>query len=476
MNRTDFYINGKWVTPHGSRRHAVINPATLDPAGEIILGDKNDVDDAVASARAAFDSFSRTRVKERVDLLSGVLALLLKRNDEIADAITAEMGAPVGLSRAAQAPSGAQHFGEMIRVLKEFTFEETLGTTIVRKEAIGVCALITPWNWPMNQMATKVAPALGAGCTMVLKPSEIAPLDAIILTEILHEAGTPAGVFNLIHGDGPGVGEALTSHPDVDFVSFTGSTRAGISISKNAASDIKRVALELGGKSAAIILDDADFAKAVKSIVRSCMTNTGQSCNAPTRLLVPAEKVDEANAIAKAVAEAVKVGDPTSPETHMGPISNRSQYEKVVSLIEAGASDGATLIAGGAGKPDTGLPGYFVAPTVFSDVTSNMRIAKEEIFGPVISIMPYKDRDDAVRIANDTEYGLSGYVWGAEKPSTYEIAARMRTGMVHVNGAPLDSAAPFGGYKKSGIGREWGVYGLEEFLETKSVYGGAALA
>ncbi|MEP1230410.1 MAG: aldehyde dehydrogenase family protein [Litorimonas sp.] len=468
MNTDKFYINGTWVAPAGQQTHAVINPATEEVVAQLAMGNSADVDAAVAAAKAAFAGFSQTSVSERRELLADINAELIKRNDEIAAAITSEMGAPVGLSRGAQAPSGRQHFGEILNVLDNFEWTDRLGKTQVVREPIGVCALITPWNWPMNQMATKVAPALAAGCTMILKPSENAPLDAIILTEILHSCGVPKGVFNLIHGDGIGVGAPLTSHKGVDMVSFTGSTRAGIAISQSAAPTIKRVALELGGKSPSIVLDDCDLEASVKGTVSGCMGNTGQSCNAPTIMFVPARHYDAACEIAATTAKALRAGDPNDPKTNLGPIANRNQYEKVKALIQNGLDDGAKLIAGG----DEGLPeaGYFIAPTVFANVTEGMSVFQEEIFGPVICLVSYSAIEEAIALANKTEYGLSSYVWGRNEDECAVVARQIRAGMVHINGASLDAAAPFGGYKMSGNGREWGVYGLEEFLETKSIY------
>jgi len=466
-----FYINGKWTSPSGEGKHAVINPATEQVVAHIPLGNEADVNAAASAAKAAFLSFSNTSVAERRELLADITAQLIKRNDEIAAAITQEMGAPVGLSRNAQAPSGPQHFGEILNVLDNFNWESSVGKSKLVKEPIGVCALITPWNWPMNQMATKVTPALAAGCTMILKPSENAPLDAIILTEILHECGVPEGVFNLIHGDGAGVGTALTSHKDVDMVSFTGSTRAGIAISKNAASTIKRVALELGGKSPSIILENCDLEASVAGSVQGCMGNTGQSCNAPTLMFVPEKHYDRACEIAAHTAQSLHVGDPMNADTDLGPISNIGQFNKVKALIQSGVTEGAALIAGGL-EGDDGLPemGYFVRPTVFANVTDDMRIFKEEIFGPVICLVRYKDLDDAVYLANKTEYGLSSYIWGNDEAECQSVGRKIRAGMVHINGASLDAAAPFGGYKMSGNGREWGAHGLEEFLEVKSIY------
>lgn len=466
-----FYIDGRWVDPLEPRPHDVINPATEEVCGRISLGSAADVDRAVAAARRAFDSFSSTTPDERIALLESILEVFAKRHDDVATAIMEEMGAPWTLATRAQAASGPQHIKATIRVLKEFEFEESLGTTRLRKEAIGPCALITPWNWPMNQVAVKVAPALAAGCTMVLKPSELSPFDAMIFAEILHEAGVPPGVFNLVNGDGAGVGAALASHPDIAMVSFTGSTRAGIAVAQNAAPTVKRVAQELGGKSANIILDDADFEKAVSRGAAACFENSGQSCNAPTRMLVPKARLAEAAAIAARQAEATTPGDPRDPETRIGPVVSETQWNKVQELIRKGIDEGAELVAGGPGRPDGLDKGWFVKPTVFSNVRNDMTIGREEIFGPVLSIIPYDGEDDAIRIANDSPYGLSGFVSSGDLEHARRVARRMRTGMVHINGAPLDSMAPFGGYKYSGNGREWGAHGLEEFLEVKSIYG-----
>ncbi len=381
------------------------------------------------------------------------------------------MGAPLSLAKNAQAASGPQHLKAALKALKDYRFEERIGTTLVVKEPIGVCGLITPWNWPMNQIAVKVAPALAAGCTMVLKPSEIAPFDALIFAEILDEAGVPPGVFNLVNGDGPGVGTALSEHPDIAMVSFTGSTRAGVMVAQNAAPTVKRVAQELGGKSANILLDDADFEKAVASGARDMFENTGQSCDAPSRMLVPRERMQAAAAIAAKVAAETRVGDPRDESVAMGPLVSEQQWQKVQGLIQKGIDEGAKLVAGGTGKPEGLEKGYFVKPTVFADVSNDMTIAREEIFGPVLSIIPYDDEDDAIRIANDTPYGLSGYVSSGDLERARRVASKMRTGMVHINGAWLDSAAPFGGFKQSGNGREWGAHGIDEFLELKSVYG-----
>ena len=466
-----FYIDGKWVDPATPNPLEVINPATEEVCGRISLGSAADVDRAVAAARRAFATYSQSTREQRIELLQAILDEFAKRHDDIATAIMDEMGAPWGLARHAQAASGPQHIKAALRALKTFEFEERSRTTLIVKEPIGVCGLITPWNWPINQIAVKVAPALAAGCTMVLKPSEIAPFDAMIFAEILDAAGVPAGVFNLVNGDGPGVGTALSQHPDVDMMSFTGSTRAGVAVAQNAAPTVKRVAQELGGKSANIVLDDADFEKAVTSGARNCFDNTGQSCNAPTRMLVPKERMADAAALAAAVAEATVVGDPRDEGTQVGPLVSKLQWDKGQGLIQKGIDEGATLAAGGTGRPENLAKGYYVRPTVFADVSNDMTIAREEVFGPVLSIIPFDDDDDAVRIANDTLYGLSGYVSSSNLERARSVAARMRTGMVHINDAHLDSAAPFGGYKQSGNGREWGAHGIDEFLELKSIYG-----
>ena len=464
-----FYINGEWVDPVDPKSLDVINPATEEVIGKIAMGNSQDVDKAVAAAKEAFESFSQTTKEERLALMGKILEVYQSRYDEIAETISSEMGAPLWLSKAAQAATGAGHFGTFMEVLKNYNFDEDKGTTRLRKEPVGVCGLITPWNWPINQIACKVAPALAAGCTMVLKPSEVSPLNAVIFAEVLHEAGVPAGVFNLVNGDGLSVGEAMSSHPDIDMMSFTGSTRAGVAVAKASADTVKRVSQELGGKSANIILDDADFNKSVAGGVTGCFMNSGQSCNAPTRMLVPADRQDEAVAIAKATAEATLVGDPKEVAAGgIGPVVSEVQFNKIQGLIEKGIEEGATLVAGGPGKPEGFNAGYYVKPTIFSDVSNDMTIAREEIFGPVLSILPYKDEEDAILIANDTEYGLSGYVSGSQEKAQ-KFAEKFRSGNVHVNGAGPDFNAPFGGYKKSGNGREWGDLGFEEFLEIKAI-------
>ncbi len=469
-----FYIDGKWVEPVESNNFAVINPSNEEPLATISLGSAADVDKAVAAAKRAFESYSETSVEERLELLRRIIDIYKSKIEEMAQTISQEMGAPISLARKAQAPAGLAHLLEIVNVLGYFKFEELKGSTLMRKEPIGVCGLITPWNWPMNQIVTKVAPALAAGCTMVLKPSEFAPLSAYLFAEILHGAGVPAGVFNLVNGDGPTVGAAIAAHPDVAMVSFTGSTRAGVAVANAAAATVKRVTQELGGKSANIILDDADFSAAVKQGVQECFRNTGQSCNAPTRMLVPRSKMSDAVATAKKTSDAIKVGDPFAEDTAIGPLSSKAQFDKVQRLINRGIEEGAHLVAGGLGRPDGMTRGYFVKPTVFADVRNDMTIAREEIFGPVLCIIPYKDEDDAVRIANDTPYGLASFVTSGDKERARRVAKRLRSGNIHINGARVDFAGCFGGYKQSGNGREWGEAGLEEFLELKAIFGYAS--
>ncbi len=469
-----FYINGAWVDPVEAKTLEVINPATEEAVAKISLGGMADVDRAVAAANAAFPAFSQTSREDRIALMEKILKVYKTRYNDIAEAISAEMGAPITLSQKAQAATGVGHFMTAIKILKDYAFEEVRGTTLLRKEAVGVCGFITPWNWPINQIACKVAPALAAGCTMILKPSEVAPVNAYIFAQVLDEAGVPAGVFNLVNGDGPTVGAAMSAHPDIDMMSFTGSTRAGIAVAKAAADTVKRVAQELGGKSANIILEDADFAKAVSRGVAGCMLNSGQSCNAPTRMLVPAVRMEEAIEVARGAAERAVPGDPAQEDTAMGPVVSKVQFDKIQTLIEAGIAEGATLVTGGPGLPDGMNKGYFVRPTVFANVNNGMTIAREEVFGPVLTILGYENEDDAVAIANDTPYGLSGYVSSSDLAHARRIAARLRTGNVHINNAPGDQGAPFGGYKQSGNGREWGSFGFEEFLEVKAVLGAVA--
>lgn len=474
-NQTRFYINGEWVEPSTRNTLDVINPATEKVIGSVALGSEKDVDKAVATARVAFDSYSQTSQEERIELLEKIIDCYKARMEDVATTISEEMGAPINLAHSAQVPMGLDHLVTTLDVLREFKFEENFGSSRVIREPVGVCGFITPWNWPLNQIACKVAPALAAGCTMVLKPSEIAPFNAILFAEILDAAGVPAGVFNLVNGDGPTVGAALSSHPDIDMVSFTGSTRAGIEVARNAAPTVKRVAQELGGQSANILLDDADFQEAIARDVSWLCTNSGQSCIAPSRMLVPASRMSEAAAIAKEAAERVKVGDPNAPDTAMGPVVSELQFNRVQDLIQTGIDEGAKLVTGGIGRPDGLDAGYYVKPTVFSHVDNSMQIARQEIFGPVLSLIGYADEEEAVRIANDTVYGLSGYISSGDLEHARAVARRVRAGNVYLNGAPPDSKTPFGGYKRSGNGREWGRYGLEEFLEAKAVtgYGGS---
>ncbi len=471
-----FYIDGNWVEPAQPHDFTVINPANEKPIATISLGSAADVDRAVAAAKRAFESYSECSVEDRLALLRRILDGYKAKMEEMAAIISQEMGAPLSLARKAQAPAGLAHLLEIVKVVEKFKFEELKGSTLLRKEPVGVCGLITPWNWPMNQVVAKVAPALAAGCTVVLKPSEFAPLSSYLLAEILHEAAVPAGVFNLVSGDGPTVGAAISAHPDVDMVSFTGSTRAGVAVAQAAAPTVKRVTQELGGKSANIILDDADLEKAVKLGVQECFRNTGQSCNAPTRMLIPRSKMDSAVATAKLTAEATKVGDPLAEDTAVGPLANKAQFDKVQRLIQKGIDEGAKLVVGGTGRPNGFTKGYFVKPTVFSDVRNDMTIAREEIFGPVLCMIPYEDEEEAIRIANDSPYGLSGFVTSGSLERAHKIAKRIRAGNVHINGARVDFSGCFGGYKQSGNGREWGEAGLEEFLELKTIFGYASVA
>ncbi|MEM1261685.1 MAG: aldehyde dehydrogenase family protein [Pseudomonadota bacterium] len=469
---TEFYIDGGWISSNSPRRHDVINPATEERAGTITLGSADDVDIAIAAARRAFTTYSQTTRDERLELLAAITAVYKNRIDEVANAICTEMGAPLAaLARTRQAGALLGHLKVMRAILKDYPFFEDNQQTRIQREPIGVCGMITPWNWPIHQIGCKVVPALAAGCTMVLKPSEFAPLSAHVFADILHEASVPAGVFNLVNGDGPTVGAALAAHPDVDFVSFTGSTRAGVEVSRAAAPSVKKVALELGGKSANILLTDADFNAAVTDGVKAMFLNTGQSCNAPSRMLVPREHLAAVESLALATAQACVVGDPLDDSTTMGPLANKAQFERVQTLIQTGVDDGAKLVCGGLGKPDATRPGFFVKPTVFSDVTNGMTIAQEEIFGPVLCILPYDSEEQAVEMANDTPYGLSGYVSGKDPQRVRAVASRLRTGNVHINNATADLSASFGGYKTSGLGREWGRYGLEEYFEIKSVFG-----
>ena len=470
-NLRKFYIGGAWVEPSTAGTLDVVNPATEEVIGAVAMGAPADVDAAVAAARAAFESFPATSREERAALLERICEGYAARSGDLAATVSAEMGAPMSLAAQAQVPAGLAHLTTMRKILATFEFETDLGSSRLVREPVGVCAFITPWNWPLNQIACKVAPALAAGCTMVLKPSEVAPLNALLFTEILHEAGVPPGVFNLVNGAGPVVGAALSSHPEVDMVSFTGSTRAGVEVARSAAPTVKRVAQELGGKSANIILDDADFGRAVSRGMFAVCNNTGQSCNAPTRMLVPRARMDEAAAIAAAAAGKVVVGDPAAEGTTIGPAVSEMQFDKIQRLIEQGIDEGARVAAGGPGRPDGLARGYYVRPTVFSHVSNDMVVAREEIFGPVLVLIGYEDDDDAVRIANDTPYGLAGYVSAGDPERGRAIARRIRSGQVNLNGARPDFRVPFGGYKQSGNGREWGRHGLEEFLEVKAILG-----
>ncbi|MDG1708868.1 MAG: aldehyde dehydrogenase family protein, partial [Emcibacteraceae bacterium] len=458
-NYLKFYINGEWVDPAVPNRFDVINPATEEAFTQISMGSKVDVDNAVAAAKAAFPIYSKWTAEERIALLERIIALYNARRDEVAKAISLEMGAPITMSRDDQAAVGTIHFESALKALRNFTFEKEEDGIILRHEPIGVCGLITPWNWPMNQVAVKVAPALAAGCTIVLKPSEVAPLDAMMLTEIIDEAGAPAGVFNLVNGNGPDVGEVMSSHPDIHMMSFTGSTRGGIAVAKSSADTVKRVAQELGGKSANIILRDADIAQAVADGVVYCMDNSGQSCNAPTRMLVPNESMDIAIKAAREAAESLKVGDPANEETELGPVVSKVQFDKIQSLIQAGIDEGAELVTGGVGRPE-GLPkGYYVKVTVFANANNDMTIAREEIFGPVIALLGYETEEEAIAIANDTEYGLAGYVSSNNLEHAREVAQEIRAGQVILNYRSGNGDTPFGGYKQSGNGREKGVWG-----------------
>ncbi|MEM9301517.1 MAG: aldehyde dehydrogenase family protein [Pseudomonadota bacterium] len=469
--REQFYIGGRWTAPHSTTRLDVIDPATETAFARIALGNGDDLDRAVRAARSAFESWSRTAVTERKAVLDRIIAGYTERSEEIAHAIMREMGAPWSLAKSAQVAAGLRHFRTVAGLLESFPWEESRGRALIVREPIGVCGLITPWNWPINQVAAKVAPALGAGCTVILKPSEIAPLDAMILAEVIAETDLPPGVFNLVNGDGPNLGAAMSRHRDIDMVSFTGSTRAGIDVAIGGAPTVKRITQELGGKSANILLEDADVRRSVRAGVLAVMANTGQSCNAPTRMLVPASRLADAEAVAVEALARVRVGAPDAAGTTMGPQASQAQWERVQAHIDAGLAEGAKLLAGGPGRPEGLERGYFTRPTIFSDVRNQMTIAREEIFGPVLAILPYQNEDEAVAIANDSDYGLSGYVTSADSDRALAVARRLRTGGVHLNGAPLEPLAPFGGYRRSGNGREWGAWGLEEYLETKSIYG-----
>ncbi|WP_105429179.1 aldehyde dehydrogenase family protein [Neorhizobium sp. T6_25] len=470
-NHLKFFIDGVWVEPVIPVALDVIDPSTEEAYTRIALGSKADVDKAVAAARAAFASFSQWSKEERLALLRRILAEYEKRYEDIAQAVSQEMGAPIAFARDAQAAAGQGHLKATIEAFEAYEFTETRGTTTILKEPIGVCALITPWNWPLNQIVCKVAPAIAAGCTMVLKPSEIAPISGIIFAEVMEAAGTPKGVFNLVNGTGPDVGQVMAGHPDVDMVSFTGSTRAGVIVAKTAADTVKRVAQELGGKSPNIILADAEFEKAVADGVTACFANSGQSCDAPTRMLVPARRHDEALQVAKAAAEKLKTGDPHADGIDLGPVVSQVQFDKIQRLIEAGITEGATLVTGGPGRPENLNRGYYIRPTVFGNVTNDMTIAREEIFGPVLSILPYETEEQAIEIANDTLYGLAAYVQSGDLVHARKVAARLRAGSVFINYPEWDLFAPFGGFKQSGNGREYADWAIHDFLEIKGIVG-----
>ncbi|PRX28109.1 aldehyde dehydrogenase (NAD+) [Paraburkholderia sp. BL18I3N2] len=471
VNALKFYIDGAWVEPSTNARRAVVDPCTEQPIAEVAMGTPADADRAVAAAKRAFTSFSQTTPAERLALIRRILEVFLERHDEMGDTISRELGAPLAMARAWQAGIGRRHLEELIRTCETFAWQRRKGTTLVNHEPVGVVALITPWNWPINQIVCKAAPAIAAGCTMVLKPSEVTPLNALLFAEILDAVGVPPGVFNLVNGDGPTVGAALAAHPDVDMVSFTGSTRAGVEIAKLAAPTVKRVHQELGGKSANILLDDVDFEAAVTAGVNSCFNNSGQSCNAPTRMLVPAARHDEAVEIARRAAQAQRVGPADHERTTMGPVVSSVQFERVERLIAAGIDEGAQLVAGGLGRPPGLERGYYVQPTVFADVRPSMTIAREEIFGPVLAIMPYRDEEEAIAIANDSPFGLAAYVQSADLERARRVAFRLRAGSVYLNYPSWDAGSPFGGYKQSGNGREYAEWGLEAFLEVKGIVG-----
>ncbi|MCL5776201.1 aldehyde dehydrogenase family protein [Limibaculum sp. FT325] len=474
LEKRDFYIDGAWVSPRAGTSLEVIDPATEEPCAVISLGGRADTDAAVAAAKAAFPGWAGTPPVERIALVERILEGYVAREGEMAEAIRLEMGAPIDLARTSQAPSGSWHIRNFIRAAKGFAFERPLGEHApndrILYDPVGVCGLITPWNWPMNQVTLKVIPALLAGCTMVLKPSEIAPLSSMLFAEILDAAGVPKGVFNLVNGDGAGVGSQLSGHPDIDMISFTGSTRAGTAISKTAADTLKRVHLELGGKGANLIFADADD-KAVERGARHCFNNSGQSCNAPTRMLVQREVYDQAVEIAARTADATRVGPTYEPGRHIGPVVSQAQFDKIQGLIETGIAEGARLVAGGPGRPEGVNRGYYVRPTVFAGVNNQMTIAREEIFGPVLSIIPFETEDEAVAIANDTPYGLTNYVQSQDAARCRRLARKLRSGMVEMNGQPRGAGSPFGGMKASGNGREGGVWGLEDFCEVKAVSG-----
>ena len=470
-NNLKFYIDGAWVAPSGSRLIDVEDPSTEAVFTQIAAGEAADVDLAVAAARRAFPKFAITSVADRRELLANIGREYNKRYNDIADAVSQEMGAPLAFARAAQAAIGAAHLAEIVRVMGEYQFETMRGSTRIVREPVGVVGMITPWNWPLNQITCKVGPAIAAGCTMVLKPSEVSPINAVIFAEIMHAAGVPAGVFNMVQGEGHIVGAAMSAHPGIDMMSFTGSTRAGILVAEAAARTVKRVHQELGGKSANILLQDADFSTAVGKGVAGCFGNSGQSCNAPTRMLVPKGRHAEVLELARIAAAGFVVGDPRSDNSNLGPVVNRTQFDKIQDLIKSAIDEGAELVTGGPGLPDGLSKGYYVKPTIFGGVTPQMRIAREEVFGPVLAVMPYETVDAAIEVANDTEYGLAAYVQSENKDHAREVGRQMRAGTVYLNYPNMDIAAPFGGYKKSGNGREWSEWGLDDFTEIKGIVG-----
>lgn len=471
-NLTKFYIGGRWIEPLSSATLPVMNPATEAQIGTVAMGNAADVDRAVAAAKAAFEAFSATSKLVRLDLLHRLKAATERRFEDLAQAMRMEMGAPITMARAAQADAAIGHLQGFIDALEELEERKVLASgDILLREPIGVCGLITPWNWPMNQIALKVIPALATGSTCILKPSEHTPISAMIYAEIIHEAGYPPGVFNLVNGDGPTVGAALSRHPDIQMMSFTGSTRAGIAVTRDAAETVKRVTLELGGKSPNLVFADCDLEARVAASVRECMFNTGQSCDAPTRLLVERSCYGEALRIAKQTADSITVGDPTQEGDHIGPLFDKIQYDRVQAMIKVGLAEGATLLAGGPGRPEGLAKGWFVKPTIFADVSNDMRIAQEEIFGPVLVIIPFADEAEGIAIANDTPYGLAAYVQTGDPERALRVAARLRAGAIHINGGGFNYGSPFGGYKQSGNGREGGIMGLEDYLETKTLHG-----
>ena len=470
-NLQKFYINGKWVEPRSKNTMPVINPATEEQIGTVAMGNAEDVDLAVSAANEAFMTFSQTTIQDRLDLLIKIKDVTQKRFEELVKAMSTEMGAPMTMARDAQADAAIGHLDGFIDALKNLKDQKTLPNgDVLCKEAIGVCGLITPWNWPINQITLKVLPAIATGCASILKPSEHTPMSAVVYTEILHDAGVPAGVFNLVQGNGEEVGVALSRHPDIQMISFTGSTRGGISVTKESATTVKKVTLELGGKSPNLVFADCDLQEKVTASVNECMFNTGQSCDAPTRLLVEKKCYAEVLEIAKQAAENISLGDPTKEGDHLGPLFDKIQYDRVQTMIKVGIDEGVTLLTGGLGKPEGFETGWYTKPTIFADVTNDKRVAQEEIFGPVLVIIPFEDEADAIKIANDTPYGLAAYMQTGSKERADRVARQLRAGAVHVNGAGYNYGSPFGGYKQSGNGREGGDMGIEDYLETKTLH------